>query len=238
MKKLLVMLLFIACMFPQKVRAQETGGFQLRSNERPRVTVGVGGGSLYSNTTISVVSGVEIPIHRFEIDARNEFSPYENHTGLGTGTAELLRGTGILWARSVGLAGNYEYNEYTTSIHKGMRKVFAGVILRKSLDGVPSRFEFDYVRQVQNHLVGGTESAYLQGGRFAMTTRMGCTGSVCSRLAWEMQGGRVFLQGNPICDGTFSGPVTCARQSAISGGVKASFVIEFPRNRGHEDDAF
>lgn len=211
-----------------------------RGQAQTRVLFGAGGGNLSNNTTATVLGAVEKPLGpRFEIDIRDEFSPYERHTPFGTGIANLSRGTGILWAsKSTGLTGSFERSSYYVQIHKTAYHVFAGVIFRHQWAGSPTRLEFDYVRQVENQIVNGTEASYLQGGRVAVSTRLGCSGKFCYRLGWEMDGGRILTQGNPQCDGTFGGPITCARQPAVAGGVKAFFTFEFPRYTKTETDAF
>ena len=50
--------------------------------------------------------------------------------------------------------------------------------------------------------------------------------------------GGVKTQGNPLCDGTFSGPVTCPRTRTLSGGFTAGIYFEFPRRKETEDNIF
>jgi len=225
-----------------------------------RILVGMHGGGLYSNTTLGVLAGIEIPAApRLEFDGLDEFSAYENHVGLGTGTANLARVSGITWlGKSVGLTGGLEHHEYAVSIHKDHFEVLGGVILRHVLAGNPTRIEFDYLHSLKGQFKHGIEPSYLQGGRVAVIARLGCYGPFCYRLDWEVQAGKVLLQGNPLCDGTIPPiptprPMTCQeynlvrqelpclacqRQGAISGGAKASFVLEFPRRHKTENEAF
>lgn len=215
-------------------------GATLPVQAQTRVLFGGGGGQLYGNITASVITSVEIPIKsHLEVDLLDEFSLYENHIALGSGTANLDRSTGILWAtKHVGLVGSFENSEYSVTIHKTTFKALGGVVFRREWLGSPTRIELDYVRQIANKLHVGTESNYLQGGRIAIVSRLGCHGVTCYRLGWEMQGGKTFLQGNPQCDGTLGLPITCPRQTAIAGGVKAFFVMEWPRRKRTEDDIF
>lgn len=233
--KLLSVLFILFMMFPGHIRAQQPTA----SKPGTRILLGASGGMVYDNITASVTLGLEVPLRRFEFDAQEIFSPYENHTAVGVGTANSVRGMGILWAtKSFGLTGGIKQSEYSATIHKSAYDVMPGVVIRKALGGIPSRFEINYVRQVDNRFVNGMEPNRLQGMRFAMTTRMGCSGKVCYRLEWEMEAGRVHLQGNPNCDGTLPGPVTCANRYATSGGAKVGFSIEFPRHRGIAGDDF
>jgi hypothetical protein len=205
-----------------------------------RVLVGAAGGYVYNNGTIGILAAIEAPTgRRFETDLRDEYSPYENHTAVGIGTANLARATEILWmTRRVGIIGNVEFTNYSVGIKKSAYHVLPGIVLRTQWGGSPIRSEFNYVRQANNQMVTGIESAYLQGGRAAFSVRVGCTGIVCYRLGWEFQTGKVRLQSNPMCDGSLPGPITCPRATAWSGGSKGSFSIEFPRRRETELDVF
>jgi hypothetical protein len=197
-----------------------------------RKVLGGGGGSVYSNTTASILAGVEIQGKKFEFDTLNIFSPYEAHTGLGTGTAGSFRASGIYWTKSVGLTSSLQFSEYDTVIRKRAYYGLAGIVFRGNPGkDAPMRFELDYVRQVYNkfHADTGIESSYLQGLQAKWTVRLGCSSYGCSRLFTTFDAGHVRLQSNPQCDGTFSGPVTCPRASAWSGGSTGGVVFEFPR---------
>jgi hypothetical protein len=225
--------------------------FSVNVSAQSRFLVGGEGGKMYDNTTIALLGVGEFPIgHRFEVGIRDSFSPYSGHTALGNGHANSARGSAILWmSKSFGLAGNIENNGYTAgSVTKNSFYTLDGVIIRRMAQGSPVRFEFDYVRQVDNQVAdiqyvngvraNGTEPDYLQGGRFDFDARLGCSGKVCYRLEFETQVGHVLTQGDPNCDGTW-GPDTCGhRASAISGGALISFKLEFPRRKATENDPF
>src|ERR1700675_3082021 len=84
-----------------------------------RGIVGAGGGVVYSNSTVSVIGGVEITAKRLEFNTLNTFSPFEAHTGLGTGVAGSVRESAILWTtKSIGITASFQGSEYDTVIHK------------------------------------------------------------------------------------------------------------------------
>jgi hypothetical protein len=206
-----------------------------------RVLAGAQGGQAYSNTHLGVLAGIEIPFaHRFEFDLSDRFSPYESHTALGTGTANIASAGGILWmSKSIGVTGSLNTSEYAvTKLRKSVYSTTGGVVFRKQWSGIPSRLEFDYVRDLPGKMINRVEPSYLQAGRVGLTTRLGCSGAICYRLGWEFEGGIVKNQSNPQCDGTLPGPVTCPRNVSVSGGVQVVFAIEFPRRRQTENEAF
>lgn len=202
-----------------------------------RVVLGGGGGVVYSNTTASVLAGLEIPVKKFEFNTLNTFSPYEAHTGLGTGVAGSFRESAIYWTKSIGVTSSFQFSEYDTVIRKRGYFGLAGVVFRANPGkDAPMRFEFDYVRQVYNkyHTDTGIESNYLQGLQFKWQVRVGCSRYGCSRLFATFDSGHVRLQSNPHCDGTLPGPVTCPRATAWSGGSTGGILFEFPRPKNPE----
>jgi hypothetical protein len=229
MKKLIAVMLFCMSLFTCK------------ANSQTRIQIGVAGAQAFDNSDVGVTATLEVPFaKRFEISLSDTFSPLESHVGLGGGRANITNATGRIWFGSWGLNGQVEDSMYdVTKVTKDADYAFGGVTKRATVGGAPARFSFDYIRQFNNGITpSGLESSHLQGFDFGYTMRFGCVGSICIRTSEDFVAGAVKTQGNPQCDGQFGGPITCARSTALGGGVKASITVEFPRHRGHEYDVF
>lgn len=245
-KFLFGLLLTLALLFVPAVHAQT------------RVLVGGGGGSMYGNDFGQGVVRLEIPLgSHFEIDGESTFSPHlafgkttidlQHKIGLGSGYAYSYHPEGLLWfTKSWALDGGFEQSAYhVTATSKTEYFVNGGFTYRRLWFGTPTRFSFDYVREIHNVLMAnGDESNNLQGGSVTIDTRMGCKGPMCFRLVTNIQGGRVLNQGNPACDGTLghtggNGPHgTCPRTASMGGGASMSLLLEFPRRKATENDPF
>src|ERR1700752_906733 len=205
------------------------------------VTAGVTGGSSFGNLFLGPVVGLEIPVQKhLEVDLKYNFNPLEQHIALGTGWAQQAYAGGVIWlTKGVGIDGNVEYSQYHVAIEKHALYTLDGLVLRKVIQGVPVRFMFNYTRQLNNGITkDGTESSHLQAGQFNMDVRLGCSGPFCYRTDFDFKIGHLLTQGNPQCDRTFSGPVTCPRAGATAGTFVASFVVEFPRRKNLEHEVF
>jgi hypothetical protein len=219
--------------------------------------VGVTGGDSFNNTNLGIEVGLEKPFSkRFAISLTERFLPLETKRALGTGDANIVRGTTYVWLTpKFGFAANAELSSYSISqVNKATIYVFGGPVWRHTIFGAPARLELDYVGQVDNHYInqflvnhnlqtGGIEPGQMQGARFALNLRAGCFSNFCVNINEEYSLGRVLTQGNPICDGTIgngsqAGIASCPRGSGISGSVAASVRFVFPRPRGHENDLF
>jgi hypothetical protein len=210
-------------------------------DNHPRVLAGIDGGSIYGNDFLELTTGAEVPIaSRFEADGLFTVAPLEHKVGIGFGTSWGYRVGGIVWmTRSLGVNGAYSRSSYSvTGVSKAGSDVFGGLTFRTYALGAPVRFGLDYVRQVGNRLVGGTESNYLQGGDFSMTVRYGRVGPSIARIVLDIQSGRVLNQPNPQCDGTLGGPITCPRTSTNSGGASVGVVFELSGRHSSEDSRF
>jgi hypothetical protein len=205
-----------------------------------RIIAGVNGGSIYGNDFLDLVTGIEAPLPHSEADAAATFTPLEHKIGLGFGTAWSVRAGGIAWlTRSVGLNTYVSHGAYRVArASKAGSDLLCGVTFRTYAFDAPLRLSFDYVRQIDNHLVGGTESNYLQGGDFNLIWRMGAVGPTVWRMTLDVQTGWVKDQGNPVCDGTLGGRITCPRTSSNSGGASIGLQFEFPRRHGFENSRF
>ena len=220
--------------------------FAIPAKAQTRVLVGTGGGSSFGNLFMGVSGALEVPVKsRFELDLGDIFSPLEQHIDLGVGWANAASAGGIVWiTKAVGLGGGTTYSNYHVSINKASEYGFGGLTYRKVVQGMPIRFTFNYVRQLNNGISSnGTETDHLQAGEFGLDMRVRCAGLVCFRLNFDYEVGRVLTQGNPVCDGTYGvtggpngGP--CPRTGASSGTFTAGFFTEFPRRKNTEHEAF
>lgn len=218
--------------------------FALTGSAQTRILAGVGGGPSYDNAELGFIGQVELPIkERVELSLREAYYPLEIHTGLGSGTANLTRVGGIVWlTKSFGVTASTEYSTYhVTKVEKGGFYTYGGPIFKTNILDVPVRVEIDYVRQVRNGITtDGIETSHLQGAALSFDGRVGCAGAVCFRLYEQFSLGRVYTQGNPICDGSF--PLTtlpsCPRSSALGSSFTTSFMIEFPRRKDSGNRTF
>jgi hypothetical protein len=206
-----------------------------------RWLLGVEGGDTYDNYNFGVTGSAEIPFAKhFELDLKDTFSPIESHVALGQGRANITRAGGFIWlTKSWGLNGWAEDSMYdVTKVTKDADYASGGLTYRSLVGGMPARFSFNYIQQFNNGVTNGLETSHLQGFDFGYTTRFGCVGIACVRMSADLQFGKVLTQGNPVCDGSFGGAITCPRGAAFGGGAQASVALEFPRHRGHEYEVF
>lgn len=210
-----------------------------------RILLGATGGDVYSNVFGGAAARAELPIgSRFEIDADGQISPhfdvnsYEisllHKVGLGSGNGYSYGVTGRWWFTPYwSLDGQVEASEY--SVTKTSKKEYFsefGFSHRTLWFGGATRFGFHYVREFANGIMAnGDETNFLNGGSVTIDTRVGCTWKLCFRLFTDVQAGRVLNQGNPTCDGTSSGAITCPRSSTVAGGASVSLYLEFPRRQ-------
>jgi hypothetical protein len=206
-----------------------------------RILTGIGAGSSFGNLYFGPSLAIELPVaDRIELDASDAFQPIEQHIALGNGWGNQVKAGGIVWMTpSIGINGSAEYSNYKVSISKHAEYMATGLTYRKAIDQIPMRYTFDYIRQFNNGIDSiGTESAHLQAGQFNLDMRVACHLDFCVRLAFDFKIGHVLTQSNPLCDGTFAGPVTCPRTSASSGAFSTIIALEFPRRRSNETEAF
>lgn len=216
--------------------------FALSAKAQTRFQIGGFGTGAWNNYQAGPLGILEQPVgKRFEIDLTEGYSFYENKPGYGKGVANVFRVGTIIWLNNrIGLNVTGEESGYTlNSLSKGAIYAWAGPLFRINIFGFPSRLELSYVTELNNGYTStGLETSHLKAGLIALTTRLGCSGPFCYRFNYDFSGGTVLNQGNPICDGSLPGPITCPRSTGVSGGFKASFTFEFPRPRGHEGDLF
>lgn len=235
MKKLIVVLLVVMSMFSVKASAQT------------RVLVGVDAGSGFGSLFAGPSLGIETGTNRAELDAYGTYLPaYQHPSAGGNGFAyKYSVGPTIWFTKSVGFNGSVNNSAYkTATVSKDQQFFTAGVSLRKSIQGMPIRFKWDYLQEFNDGIAAdGTESSHLKGGSYEMDMLTGCHGAVCFRLDITGRIARVLQQGNPVCDGTFGvtggpngGP--CYRTASSSGAFDLKLSVVWPRPRGHESDPF
>lgn len=215
------------------------------ASAQTRVLVGPTGGLVYDNAFLGVKAGIEVPAGRhFEVDLYDTAAG-EKHTALGSGWSNNLETQGIVWVRQhVGLNAGIQASRYAvTGTSKSEYFVNGGLVIRNN-SWVPTRFTFDYVREVANGIMSnGDETNHLQGGQFVWDSVLGCGRHYCVRFQTDIQFGRVLDQGNPVCDSTFGntggpngGP--CPRQAQWGGGASAAVLFQFPRHADQENELF
>lgn len=206
-----------------------------------RLLVGASTGSSFGNLFAGVRAGVEYPVNRhLELDAYDTYSPVEQHYPYGDGQANQAQVGGIVWlSRSIGANGYVEHSQYHVSISKHAEYAAGGIVIRHAYSGMPVRFTFNYLQQWNNGIdSSGTESSHLRAGQFNLDMRVGHTGPVSYRVAFDFKVGHVLTQSNPTCDGLFGGSITCPRGGASSGAFAGSVSVEWPRRRATEQLAF
>lgn len=231
--------------------------FTPRIQAQTNFLIGATGGDVYSNVYGGLVGRVEVPFaKRLELDIDGELSPrislngytinLEKKLNLGTGFGYTVGTTGrVYFTHAWALDGGIEESAYSvTATSKAQYFTKGGFTYRRIWLGVPTRFTFDYIREVANGIQSnGDESSHLQGGSVTIEGRLGCASVMCFRMSTNIQGGRVLQQGNPVCDGTFGttggpngGP--CPRAASTSGGASMSLYLEFPRRKATENNPF
>lgn len=212
------------------------------ASAQTRVLIGGEGGSSFGNMYVGPAASVEVPLgRRLTIEAKDVFSPLESHVLLGSGYANTLGiGGQVYLTDSFGINASTEASWYgVTKANKNSYYAFVGPTWRTMAWGTPTNFGLNYIRQYRNGIsANGTETSQLQGGEFIMDGRLGCSGKACLRMQFSFQVGGVKNQSNPVCDGSFAGPVTCPRKYTLSGGVSLGLYAEFPRRRDTENLPF
>lgn len=215
-------------------------GARAQDSPSSRFVIGLDGGYAFNNTTIGIVAGAEIPVGRhFEVDSFGYFYPYESKAVYGSGYLYNMKAGPVVWInRTSGFEGLFEKGGYSvTKVSKGADYVFAGYVYKHMMLDFPTRFHFDYFQQVFNGIDhAGVETNHLTGGAFTFDTLLGCSKHFCVRSAFTWLTGRVLEQGNPYCDGTYSGcPNIIKRNSDIGGGFDWSLMFQFGGKKNDQE---
>lgn len=217
--------------------------FVLPGRAQTRFLIGGQGGEIYSNVFGSITGQVEVPVSRFEFDASGSWSPHlEQKVNLGSGYGYQYGTTGRAWfTKNLAVDGGVQESAYSvTATSKAEYFVNTGLTYRRLWLGIPTRFTFDYIREIANGVMpNGDETNHLNGASITIDGRLGCFSFTCIRMQSNFQVGHVLDQGNPLCDGTY-GPVQpyCKRSGTVGGGGSISFLLEFPRRKQTENEPF
>lgn len=220
MKKLIV-LLALVCLFARvdanaqarKIMWAEIGTDEGLGYKLPHLAFGV---------------GIEKPIgRRFELQAQGSWSP-DKKFGMNDGNSSGVRGRGIVWITpNIGAIAGIGYSHlWTGQYSKGGWTMAAGAVF--GIPNIDMRWTVTYLREVGNGIASdGIETNRTQGVEVAPEMKMWPIGPFGTRLALIFDLLHGLNQGNPQCDGTFSGAVTCPRSSWNSGtaAVRFSFVL-------------
>lgn len=231
MKKLILMI----ALFSVAAHAQST-----------HFLIGPTGGYVFDNTSIGIESGIELPLgNHFELDDYGVFNPVEFKTVLGRGYSYTIESGAIIWVnKTSGFEGDLSVGGYSvTKAAKNAIYAYGGYVYRHNMFGMPTRFSFDYMRQIRNGIsLNGTETNHVQGGVVSFDTLFGCLKHECVRTKFTWYTAHILNQSDPICDGTFGngsqakppmGP--CPRTGDIGGGFSFSLMFEFPRRKSNSE---
>jgi hypothetical protein len=186
---------------------------------------------------IAIGMSIEKPVsRRFEVDSGVSYSPDRKYI-TNDGKSFEVSGDTIFWvSHYFGLYQDVTYNRlWTSQFDKRTLAPESGVVFRTLFAGVPTRMYLDYVIPTGRIDSNGIESNRLQGIQYNLIGRLGSIGRTTVRLGFTWQVYHYYDQGNPLCDGTFDGPVTCRRTGHVSGTSALNINFEFGR-RSHDDD--
>jgi hypothetical protein len=175
---------------------------------------------------------VEHPFsQRLEAQASIRFSP-DPKLRTDDGRSLAVWAKGILWANSYfGLSGGTTYSRlWTNQFDKTAWLPAAGVVFRLKFLGRPTRMYLDYLvptGSIDNH---GIESSRIQGAEYYVESRMASKGPLTIRVGLKWNVYHFLERGNPECDGTFGGPVSCRRKGDITGVAAFTLRFEWTKN--------
>jgi hypothetical protein len=191
----------------------------------------------YHLPVVTLTANGEIPLgNRIEIDAGSSFSSARKYNASG-GLEVSMEATGIFWAtRWFGLTGDFGYERLRNNLYsKGGFFENPGIVFRAYPLRLPSRLWLNGIvptGSIDKHT--GIESNRETGVHFTWETLMGSLGPGNVRMSIGIGYFHGYNQGNPVCDGTYSGPVTCPRTSWNAGNVTVGIAYAFPKTRDNE----
>lgn len=175
---------------------------------------------------------MEKPVsRRLELQADTRYSP-DRKLITNDGQGLVVSARAIFWANHYfGLTGGTDYSRlWTSQFNKAARHPSPGVVFRLRFLGSPTRMYLDYV--VPNGTIDarGIESSRIQGPEYYVESRMASMGPVTMRfgLKWDVY--HFLDQGDPLCDGTFGGSVTCRRTGYTTGTAALTLRFEWVKN--------
>jgi hypothetical protein len=193
--------------------------------------------------------GVEQPIGRhFEVDGFGSYA-ISHKAVLNNGHTVLVSVTPIVWATSwFGVTGDVRYSHLTTSAYSkgtylpssisgipaslGSFIVAPGIIFRVKPAGLPSRLWIDGVIPTGRiNAATGIESNRLSGVEIKWEADMYDVGPFSIRGVINPSFYHGYSQGNPVCDGTNGGSITCPRVGWTTYTIGLGVKFVFPRDK-------
>ena len=203
------LLLFALLLFASSAHAQTrfTSGVTMENDQ------GLG----FSFPVVAMVAGVEQPIgSRWELDGFGGYA-IARKAAVHSGHELSAGGTVILWVTPwLGVTAGDSYTQlWTSDYSKGGWRYGPGLVFRAYPLRLPSRLWLSGVVPSGKIDANGIESNRLSGGAFTWETLFGSAGPFSIRLALSVGVYHGYDQGNPQCDGTWGGPVTCPRRAGL-----------------------
>ena len=177
-------------------------------------------------------SSIERPLsQRLEVQGSVRFSP-DPKLITNDGRALVASARGIVWAnRYFGVTGEASYSRlWTDQFDKTAWLPAPGVVFRLNFLGNPTRMYLDYLvptGSIDNH---GIESSRLQGPEYYVESRLASMGPMTMRFGLKWNVYHFLEQGNPQCDGTFGGSVTCHRAGHTTAVTAVTLRFEWAKN--------
>ena len=200
------------------------------------VQLGLDQGLGYTIPTVEFIAGVEKPInHRFEIDGYGEYGiTHKAFQSTGAnGYTVVASGTPILWAKWFGITGKTSFNHLGTHDYSKNGVFFTpGVVFRAKPLSLPSRLYLNTL--IPNYGIDrktGIEANKEIGFQFTWESRFGHFGPVDVHWLFNVNVYHGYNQGNPQCDGTDPGPVTCPRSSWLTYTTEDGITFVFGANK-------
>lgn len=187
--------------------------------------------------------------NRFELDSFGAYA-VAHKAVIDSGQELVISETPIFWAaHHFGVTGQIRYTHLWTSKYSkgtylptlGIPASYLpslasftyapGVVFRATLAGIPSRLWVDYVIPTGTiNAATGIESNRLSGLEGTWEASMWNMGPFTLRLTINPAYYHGYSQGDPVCDGTYGGPVTCPRASWNTYAVALGAKFVFPRD--------
>jgi len=175
---------------------------------------------------------IERPLsQRLEAQASAKFSP-DRKLITDDGHSLVASARGIFWANHYfGLTGEASYSRlWTSQFDKTAWLPAPGVVFRLSFLGNPTRMYLDYAVPTGSIDAHGIESSRLQGPEYYVESRLASMGPVTMRFGIKWNVYHFLEQGNPECDGTFGGAVTCRRKGDTTAVTALTLRFEWVKN--------
>jgi hypothetical protein len=192
-------------------------------------TVETDGGLGYTFPVVDLTQSVEFPMKGFELDPAVTYS-VAHKIGINNGYELSGNLAGDIWlTNSFGLADNVSYTRLKNSNYqKNSFLIEPGVAFRN--ERLQSKFTF-YGLIPNGTIQNGIESNRVSGLQFNWQMLMGSAGPFTIRANLLTGYYHGYSQGNPECDGTYGGPITCPRESWNTGNVEVGISFVFPKQK-------